>query len=246
MDKGPRRNLVFSSVGDASVHRRWIKDGPRNFDLFLCYYGSAGYDYRRDAEFFLERPGTKFENFCHVYRNFNNQVTAYENLFIVDDDIILDTPSLNRMFDLFDAHGLWLAQPAYSNESHIRWPTTRQDPSALLRFTNFIEVGVILIRRLALYRIIETMEQSRSGWGLDMLFSQLLDDPLDKIAILDTAPCLHPFRDASEMDRVMSREAQKAEGLRLLDQYRGGQWIKPVIYRTILRPGDSHREEVRM
>jgi len=242
--KPNRRNVVFSSVGNHSQHRRWIDGGNRNFDLFVFYFGTGGTDFSADAEFFLARTGTKTENFCHLYRNHPERIAGYENVFIVDDDIVMDTVGLNRMFDLFDTHELWLAQPSYTADSHVRWPITQQDPSKVLRFTNFVEIGVMLFRRAVLDKVIDAMERSRSGWGLDMVLSQLLGDPADRIAILDLVNCTHPHRDEPEMDRVMSREEMQAEGRRLLNRYRGGEWLQPVTYGSIPRELPASRVEV--
>lgn len=231
--KPNRRNVVFSSVGDNSRHRLWIEHPDRNFDLFLYYFGNGGANFSIDAELFLARAGTKTENFCHFYRSQPERLASYENVFVVDDDIVVDTTALNRMFDMFDVHDLWLAQPAYTDGSHIRWPITRQDPSSILRFTNFVEVGVMLFRCAQLEKVIEAMALSRSGWGLDMVLSQLLGDPTDRIAILDAVQCTHHHRDDPEMDHVMTREEMQAEGRRLLDRYRQGNWLQPVTYGSI-------------
>ncbi len=238
--KGP--NLVFSSVGDRSRHQLWIDGTSRNFDLFLYSYGTEGADFSADAEFFLQRAGTKTENFCHFFRSQTDRIANYENVFIVDDDIVIETASLNRMFDLFDDYRLWLAQPAYTPDSWISWPITQQDPSTVLRFTNFVEVGVMLFRGALLNRVIGAMARSRSGWGLDMVLSHLLGDPTDRIAILDSVPCTHPSRADSEMDRVMSREEMEAEGRQLLDEYRRGDWLQPVIYGSIPIEGEGGRD----
>lgn len=241
--KRNRRNVVFSSVGDHSQHRRWIDGGKRNFDLFVYYFGTGGADFSADAEFFLARTGTKTENFCHLYRSHPERLASYKNVFIVDDDIVMDTVGMNRMFDLFDTHELWLAQPSYTADSQIRWPITKQDPSNVLRFTNFVEIGVMLFRRAVLDRVIDAMARSRSGWGFDMILSELLGDPTDRIAILDVVNCTHPCRDDPEMDRVMSREEMQAEGRRLLNRYRGGEWLQPLTYGSIPRKSTAKSVE---
>jgi len=231
--KPNRRNVVFSSVGNHSRHRLWINGTNRNFDLFLFYFGTGGADFSADAEFFLARAGTKTENFCHLYGSQPERLASYENVFVVDDDIVMETFALNRSFDLFYTYELWLAQPAYTADSHIRWPITRQDPSSVLRFTNFVEIGVMLFRRAQLDKVIDAMARSRSGWGLDMVLSQLLGNPTDRIAILDAVLCTHPHRDDPEMDRVMSRKEMQADGRRLLNRYRRGEWLQPVTYGSI-------------
>jgi hypothetical protein len=227
------RNLVFSSVGDRTAHRHWISGAGRNFDLILTYYGSEENEFSRDAKVFRKRKGTKIENFVHLYRTEPGIIEKYDTFFIVDDDIIIDTSTINAMFDLFKKYDLSLAQPAYSPGSHIRWPITSQDSTAVLRYTNFVEVGVPVLTRAALDLIIDAMEMSSSGWGLDMLFSQLLGDPKDRIAILDSTPCLHPRRQVPEMDNVMTRAKMKEEGLELLRHFRGGEFLEPKTWGMI-------------
>lgn len=227
------RNLVFSSVGDRTVHRTWISGTSRDFDLILYYYGSTDRDFTSDAEVVVQREGTKTQNFAHLYRNEPSIIESYDNFFIVDDDIVMDTCMINSMFNLFIDHDLWLAQPAYAPGSHIRWPTTSQDLSALLRYTNFVEVGVPILTRKSVGKLIGVIELSPSGWGLDMLFSQMLGDPQDRIAILDATPCLHPHRQVGEMDKVMSRKEMKDEGLDLLRRFRNGVFIDPMVYQRI-------------
>jgi hypothetical protein len=224
------RNLVFSSVGDTSIHRQWLEGSNRNFDLFLCYYGDRGSRFEDDADLYLRRQGTKTENFVYAYRKWRKRLKGYDNFFIVDDDIAMDTAGLNEMFGLFDDYGLWLAQPAYRSGSDVRWPISAQATGTVLRYTNFVETGVTLFRRSALDRAIDVMAESRSGFGVDQVYSQVLSDPTDKIAILDGTPCTHPYRERSEMDQVMDRWDQRKEGRALLQRWRAGKKLEAVEY----------------
>ncbi len=228
-----RRNLVFSSVGHRSQHRQWIGGPDASFDLCLYRYEGAA-DYSKDAEIYHVRPGTKLQNFCHFYFTHPDLLDRYRNVFIVDDDILMEAAAIDRMFAIFEAEGLWFAQPAFDEESHARHLITRREKSAFLRHTNFVEIGVLLAQRAAIDRVIHVMAQSASGWGVDMLLSQLTGDPVDRIAILDTVTCRHPHRRERAMDNVMSREEMKAEGAALLAKYRRGEMLRPVVHRTVL------------
>lgn len=227
--------LVFSSVGDRSVHRRWMSEPVRSFGVVLYYYGEHSVADAGGADLIVPRKGTKSENFLHFSEHHAERLDASDVIFIVDDDIVMDGRSLERMFEIFDEFDLWLAQPAYLPGSQIRWPITERDPSTLLRFTNFVEYGVTAFRTSKLPEVIDLFAESRAGWGLDMLFSQRLGDPTDRIAIIDDAPCLHPHREFPEMDRVQTRKEMQADGRRLLERHRAGEWLVPVEHGRIAR-----------
>ena len=255
-------NLVFSSVGDRSGHSLWIKGDNRDFDLVLYHYGTSP-ALEPEAELFVTRRGTKRENFCHFYDHHRGDLDKYESIFVVDDDILIGTDALNSLFAIAREHDLWLSQPAFAPGSHIHWPITRQVPNSYLRFTNFVEVGVTLFSRPALERVIDAMRNGRSGWGLDMIYSQLLGDPTDKIAVIDAVPCVHPHRgpknrftryiaarlantiglrrdrSLGEMDKVMTREAMQAEGRALLETYGRSEWLVPVVHGSVESPADA-------
>jgi len=65
------RNLLFTSAGDASkCYEMWC-DKDRTYDIFVCYYGKALEQdrYLAVADYVLERKGSKFQNFFHIWTN---------------------------------------------------------------------------------------------------------------------------------------------------------------------------------
>ena len=57
---GPRsNNLVFTSAGDRSNLRGWLR-GRRNFDLWTVYYGDACGMFQDLSSFYFSRKGSKF------------------------------------------------------------------------------------------------------------------------------------------------------------------------------------------
>lgn len=241
MARSTSTNLVFASVGDHSVHRMWMAGRRRSFDLVLYDYASASDRYGSGTVHHVARAGTKFENLVHFSRTSAELLARYRYVLILDDDIEIDARSIDRLFSIMHRYQLWLAQPAYTPDSHVRWPITVAVPGLLLRFTDFVEVGVSAFAVAALDRVIESIAKSRSGWGLDMVYSQLLGDPHDRIAVVDAVTCRHPGRTESEMDRVMTRAEMQAEGSELLDRYRDGQWLEPRVHASIPLPRFGRR-----
>ncbi len=211
----------------------WTEGGHPGFDLALYDYASDSGRYAAGTVAHLARAGTKFENLVHFHRTSGEVLARYRYVLLLDDDIEIDASSIERLFGVMRDHDLWLAQPAYTPDSHVRWPITVAVPGLLLRYTDFVEVGVSAFEVSALARVIDTIAESRSGWGLDMVYSQLLGDPHDRIAVIDSVTCRHPDRAEPEMDRVMSRQEMQAEGRLLLDRYRGGMWLEPRVYASV-------------
>jgi len=228
-----RTDLVFSSVGDRSVHPMWVAGRRRHFDLSLYDYAGPSDRYRPGTVHHVARAGTKFENFVHFQRTATDLLSRYRHVLVLDDDIEMDSRSIDRLFAIMASRGLWLAQPAYTPDSHVRWPITVAVPGLLLRYTDFVEVGVTAFAVPLLPRVMDAIAGSRSGWGLDMVYSQLLGDPPDRIAIVDSVTCRHPRRTESEMDAVMTRPEMQAEGRDLLARYRDGQWLQPTVYSSV-------------
>ena len=96
-----RKNLLFSSIGkrDSKIQALdlWTKDKNRNFDIVLYYYNQEPPE--KCFDYCIYKKGTKFPNFYHFMTN--NDISNYEAIWIVDDDIKMETKKINRLFDLF-------------------------------------------------------------------------------------------------------------------------------------------------
>lgn len=223
-------DLVFASVGSRSVHRLWSRGlRPRSFDLVLVDYAGSGERYRDDADLVLARPGTKLENFCWAHDAHLDGVEAWRQVLLLDDDIEIDADGIARLFAIMAERRLWLAGPAYLPGSQARWPIMLQDPTAELRYTNYVESGVTAFAIEALARLMPLMRGNRSGWGLDMIYSRVLGDPAERIAVIDATPCRHPYRSDPEMDQVMTRLEMQADGQGLLDTFLDGRMLEARV-----------------
>lgn len=190
---GQRRFLVMARAGNSSLHRRWIGGERRRFDLFLSCYGDRPQEYAADAEHLREMKSTKWPAWhAHILEE-QALIASYDAVWFPDDDLLVDTAGINRMFDLFMGFELALAQPALSLDSYSSHPLLLRDAGHVLRYTNFVEVMGPVFSREALAILHPTFSLSRTGWGLDYLWPSLLSERGlgSKIAVIDAVPMTH-------------------------------------------------------
>lgn len=223
-----RKNLVVLRAGDGSLHRGWIAGPHRDFDLFISYYGKVPDQFQADAEYYEHRPGPKWSCIAELLAEHPTLLDRYEAFWFPDDDLSATTDTLNRMFALFHGFALSLAQPALTHDSYFSWNTLLQQPAWTLRYVGFVEVMAPLFDRQALKTCVATFAQSRSGWGLDLVWpTQVGKGRTDAIAILDATPVKHtrplggdlyrnnpelaPQRDVERLLALYGLQAQRAE-----------------------------------
>jgi hypothetical protein len=185
----PKQYLIICRAGDNSLHKQWIRDASRNFDIYISYFGSIENKYRSDANHYDETKGPKWPILHKIISENAELVQQYDAIWFPDDDLAIDTADINRMFNLFSALQLSLAQPALTTNSHISHHGLMVQDNTLARYVNFIEVMAPIFSKPALQRLGETFAQSHSGWGLDYLWPVLLN--YENMAILDATPVIH-------------------------------------------------------
>jgi hypothetical protein len=183
----------MARAGNTSLHRKWISGEGRRFDLFLSCYGDRPQEYAADAEYLREMKSTKWPAWhAHILEE-SELIASYDAIWFPDDDLLIDTAGINKMFDLFMAFELALAQPTLSHDSYCSHPILLHDASHIVRFTNFVEVMGPVFSREALALLHPTFLQSRTGWGLDYLWPSLLSERGmgSKIGIIDAVSMTH-------------------------------------------------------
>ena len=189
------RNLLISPVGDNSCHKRWVT-GRCDFDLFLIYYGDTPGKYEKDALYYLETKGLfKLENAHLAIDKFRDIVKRYERVFIPDDDCYMKAGDINRLFSLCDKYDLELAQPSVAG-GKISHEITRCQPQYLLRYVFTVEMMCPVFKTETLFELLDTFLLNRSGWGVDLLWGQLLKGR--KIAIIDDVWVYHKIKRSGE------------------------------------------------
>ena len=202
-----RRYLLFSSVDSSrSAHDLWLKDDQRNFDVVLYVY-RGDIDDRR-VDFKKNRRGFKFENFYEFSRNAD--VSRYDAVWIVDDDIRISTEDINALFELFITYRLQIGQPAYSPGSFTPLELCFADDRYHMRYSNFCENGVVLFSSHALQKCLPVMQDIKTGWSSEYLFYKLIGSPERGVGIIDDVTCFHPCHESS-LDQIIPRSLHSKE-----------------------------------
>ena len=189
-----RKFLLFSSIDtNRSAHNIWLDNKDRNFDIALYVYEGKLEDNRVD--FYINKKGSKFQCFFDFANNID--IYHYDAVWIVDHDIELATRDINEMFNIFTEYDLWLAQPSYNLRTPFSWEISVNDANYRLRYTNFVESGLVFMSKYALTTCLPIMEFIESGWGSDFIWPKILGFPDFKIAIIDEIQCYHPTYEPS-------------------------------------------------
>ena len=194
-----KKNLVFTSVGDNTVfYKNWLKDrNLQNFNLWIVYYGDNENNYNKYKQYsnkIIKRKGSKFQNFHYIYNNYKSELENYDQFFIVDDDIIIDTKDINTMFNNLNKYKLWICQPAYDPTGKNSHKINIKQNNTLLRYTNFIEMGAPFFSKYAIHKFMEFYDPILTGYGTDYLFIWSCGQyNKDKYAVFDSITCRNPY-----------------------------------------------------
>jgi hypothetical protein len=85
-------------------------------------------------------PGKKVDGWNKLFFRYPDVLVRYDRIALVDDDIITDTFSLNKCFDMGAAYGLAIWQPGLSFDSFATYAAFLANPLYKLRYVNFIEM----------------------------------------------------------------------------------------------------------
>ncbi len=193
MPAGRRRNLVFCRVGDASLHRAWLGDpATRSYDVWLDSYAADDARWAGEpARVTVARDTVKIQRIAQLAREHPELLRDYDALWFPDDDLAFDAAGAERLFEIFHALDLAVAQPALAGGSFYSHAITLENRSFSVRFTNFVEPMAPVFSRAAFAACWPTFAESISGWGIDYVWPKLLGYPVDRLAIVDAAPVLH-------------------------------------------------------
>lgn len=211
MTLGRRRVLVILRAGDESRHPNWLVGGrmeDRNWDLHLSYFGDLRRPFRnRSSDITLSfEKGTKSIGTVACLAKLGGRVEAYDWVWLPDDDLVADLPTLNRFFEIVAEHDLDMVQPALGAGSYVAHRITVQRPHMKLRFTNFVEIMAPCFSKKALHVCLPYLGATVSSWGLNWLFPKLLGYPQRGIAIVDETPVIHSRPPAGGPNIALTRE----------------------------------------
>lgn len=217
--------LIFSSIGDNSVHDHWLSTENREFDIVLAYFGNNDEYYNKIAKnnsdnfTIYKKKGFKWPNFNDYISN--NDVSQYKYIWIPDDDIELDGDKINEMFETLEKYpNIMVAIPSTSKDSvnsNNKPPRPdRHNCNLIIEYKNFLECGIILIKGSMLDNLFfrKILSLTNTGYFLDILMKFCFNEKDRKIsqAVLHNIISRHPKRTndkPSEMAKMLPRKQHK-------------------------------------
>ena len=184
-------NLIIAPAGDKSLYLEWL-DGKPNFELVLLYYGEdieVAKSYTKYTPHVYASKGFKWWLIKSFIEDNLDWISQFEYIWFPDDDLSINTDNINKLFEIAKEYKLWLCQPSLLGYASHR--ITLPQENSLLRYTNFVEVMAPIMNLDTVLKLKDTFDVNYSSWGLDGIWSYLLGDPKDKIAIIDTIIMTH-------------------------------------------------------
>ena len=230
-----KKFLVFTSAGDnTNFYNYWV-DNDRLYDIWIVYYGENNDNYnkyKKIVDFIIKGKGSKFQNFYRLWKLYKKYLIQYERVWLVDDDIEINTKEINELFKLAETYDFWVCQPAFTKDSQISHDITVKVENSFFRYVNFIECGVPLLSRKSLIKFMEYYDPKLIGWGIDYFMIWILgQNEKDKYAIIDSISCKNPF--AQEKKNNQQREHTKIKNSEKEQLY----W-NIIMYKYNIRPNN--------
>lgn len=201
--KSMRKNIVIAACGNKFTYFKdlWLKyPEERNFDICVVFHNDhiEQPELYESVDYFYHLKGFKCRMIHQVITEFNPEfLEHYEYFYLLDDDLEIDTIAINKMFGIAKALDLWICQAALSEDSIVSWPILKYNADCFLRFLGQVEVMGPLFNNHALKKCLPTFTASNSNWGMDTVWSKILGDPVDKIAVIDAIQMRHAVRPGS-------------------------------------------------
>jgi hypothetical protein len=199
-------NLVVVRAGDKSLHGCW-REGAQlgHFDLVVSHFGENQNLYCSPEENKVARKGGKWDGIHALLIEEPAITEKYDYFWFPDDDVSVSSGDVSRLFEIARLNLLDVCQPSLSHDSFYSHIIYLQCPSFKLRYVNSVEIMVPCIAKRSLQRILPFFSSTRSGFGLDGLWTKLMEDNFRKSAIIDTISVTHTRPIGGELHRQMKR-----------------------------------------
>lgn len=190
--RGCRRDaLVVCQAGRSTCIDTWAKSTDRHWDLMLNYYDAAGFRHGL-GEHVLFQKGTKFTAMKLLHDRFGELLSSYDHVLFLDDDIETTCADLNALFATCRSEGLDLAQMSLTPGSACNWTHLYSRPGVTApRGVSAVEIMMPVFSRRAFSWIAPTLGQSVSGFGLDLVWGEIVARNGGRIAVLDRISATH-------------------------------------------------------
>lgn len=180
---------IIAAIGELSLHRKWITKSSR-FDLHLIVYDGSYETFKSDSTHVTHAKGYKFKLIYDYLNEKPNIIDQYNYFYMPDDDILIHSAGIHKLFWYMKNYELAIAQPAIANSYYSHSHTLRV-PNSKIRYTNFVEIMQPCFSQEALKQVLFTFNASRSGWGIDFHWGKILDFSKMNMAIIDDVVSIH-------------------------------------------------------
>ncbi len=233
-----KKNILITTIGSLDCISSWLCK-TRNFDVALIYYPKEiKPDVKKRlesyADFVFYQEGFKYEVIQKIIRE-NPELLEYDYYWMPDDDVFLKKGNVNFLFDQAKKYQLGLSQPSTTKEN-ASWKLLRHQRGYEIRYSNFIEVMCPLFSLKSLKTCLKSFSYSKSGWGLDILWSSLISE---KIGIIDSAVVRHTKKIDLEKGTLYQKLLQETgktpkEELKLI-RFQHDLTYKPEVYSYVYK-----------
>ncbi|GAB5362012.1 hypothetical protein AAMO2058_000761600 [Amorphochlora amoebiformis] len=258
-----RRFLVFTSAGNQCLPSisSWLSSPTHiQFDLNVVFYKATARNpvFQKLTELanrlqgvnIVVRKGYKWPNFNWWLERNREKIgkDGYTHIWVADDDLIMDTYSINAMFQVMEASPvLVVASPSYTRDSGGMWRYHDiHNPNFIFRLTNFIEcTGPVLSAKLIDSELFQRcLASTRTGYYLDNCFYPSALTVGGSVGIIDTVICKHPDRPLQNKEMYTELSSlDHTQDYRFFDSNqvpRSAYWFREPIY----LPGSPRRPHV--
>ena len=222
LDGSYKKNAVFVPVGKDSLHRQLLK-GDADFDLHLLIYDGSYNKFCNDSDFVVCDAGYKMDMTYRYLHRRPELFEKYEYFFLLDDDIVISTEDVNRLFSMMREYQLKIAQPSLVM-SYYTYKHTAFHPFYILRYTNFVEMMMPCFSRDALKAVLPTFEQKIRWCGIEMHWPVLVGSNHKDMAIVDAVSAKHtrPVQSWNSLSQLQQENYLKKHNLSWSIEMYGG------------------------
>mmetsp|Transcript_10938 Transcript_10938/g.12499 ORF Transcript_10938/g.12499 Transcript_10938/m.12499 type:complete len:407 (-) Transcript_10938:357-1577(-) len=259
--------LLFAAIGNRSSRAvsGWTQDlQRRNFDIVLYYYDSAFQAPKKcPVDLCVNMKGYKWPLLYHFLSSNRLTADSYQSVFAVDDDIIIDTLSINLMFHVFKTHGLVFAQPGLKKGGDLHFRHSQEwRANTEVRYMNFVENQAMVVHFPTALKLQMIMRHGFTGWGVDYCFFSIIDTNVTQIGTImavmaehpistDVTSASHAFKEGQKpalLSRGNLEEPEESLNREVGEQLIrdcGGTIFRPRVYFKI-RPGENRLERIKI
>lgn len=222
LDGSYKKNAVFVPVGKDSLHRQLLK-GDAGFDLHLLIYDGSYNKFCNDSDFVACDAGYKMDMIYRYLHRHPELFEKYEYFFLLDDDILISTEDVNRLFSMMREYQLKIAQPSLVM-SYYTYKHTAFHPFYILRYTNFVEMMMPCFSRDALKAVLPTFEKEIRWCGIEMHWPVLVGSNHKDMAIVDAVSAKHtrPVQSWNSLSQLQQENYLKKHNLSWSIEMYGG------------------------